>query len=389
MAHEDTISVPRTARRRRVWSETLPYDALASKEVGDLLLRYDLEVLVAVTPSLRAEAPRVLRALADRGARAAVWPMIDDAEGRWASAPTLTKYVAFVDALTADLARAHVAVTEVAIDLEPPFSVAKAASHGTWLDPIRGALAGREDFWSAATNLRSYVDRLGKGTRVTCAAVPLVLLDEPNFSGAHGDGHRDSSPAGPTGLAHPPNPARPGRPGNSGSLGSATRPGSPGNREPSAAAERPFFQALLGTPVDAVPFGSVSIMAYTSILEGWSRGLLDRRASLGVLGECARLSVARYAARASLSIGTVGVGAFTDEPIYRGPSELAEDVAVARAFGVDDLSLFDLGGIVRRGPPEAWLEAFVNDTERPHDLPRRVRIGSACLRALARFGGAP
>ena len=333
----------RTARRRRVWCETLPYEALASREVCDLLARYDLEVLVAVTPALRSGAARVFRTLADRGIHAAVWPMIDDAEGRWASSATLTTYVAFVDDLTAELARANVTVDEVAIDLEPPFAAAKAASHGAWLGPVRTALALREDFRSASTSLRSFVERLGEGTRVSCAAVPLVLLDEAQ-----------KPPSSPPGAAYVP------------------------------AVERPFFQALLGTPVDGVQFGSVSIMAYTTILEGWSRGVLDRRASVGVLGECARLARVRYASRASISLGTVGVGAFTDEPIYRSPVELVEDVAMARAHGVDDLSLFDLGGIVRRGPPEAWLEAFVSNEGPRVALPRRVRLGSACLRALAR-----
>ncbi len=318
----------RTARRRRIWSETLGYEALGSAEVIALLRRYELDVLVAVTPDLLAEAPKVLERLAGGGVHAAIWPMLDDAAGRWASSATLPRYVAFVERLTRELARAAVPVVEVAFDLEPPFAAAQAASHGALLQPLRTALALRKDFDKAALALAAHVTRLGETAQVSCAAVPLVLLD----------------------------PAR-----------------------------RPFYQALLGTPVDGVAFGSVSVMAYTSIVEGWSGGLVDRRAAVGVLGECARLALARYAKRASLSLGTVGTGAFHDEPIYRSPGELAEDVATARAFGVDDLTLFDLGGVLRRGPPEAWLEAFVDDADIPRALPRRVRLGSACLRALARF----
>ena len=52
------------------------------------------------------------------------------------------------------------------------------------------------------------------------------------------------------------------------------------------------------------------------------------------------------------------MGALGDEPRYRDPSELAVDVAVARAGGVETLNLFDLGGVLRRGPAEAWLEAL-------------------------------
>lgn len=318
----------RTARRRRIWSETLDYAALGSPSTLALLRRYELDVLVAVTPDLAAGAADVLARLAGGGVRAAIWPMLDDAAGRWASAATLGGYVAFVDALTATLERARVDVAEVAFDLEPPFAAARAASHGAWLTPVRTALALRREFDAAAVALTSHVARLGERATVSCAAVPLVLLDE-------------------------------------------------GRR-------RPLFQALLGTPVDGVPFGSVSVMAYTTILEGWSGGLLDRRAAVGVLAECARLAGGRYGARASLSLGTVGTGAFHDEPVYRAPAELAEDVAAARAFGVDDLTLFDLGGVLRRGPPEAWLSAFVEPVDLPRSLPRRVRLGSACLRALSR-----
>lgn len=329
-----TAEHKRTARRRRVWSETLPYEALVSPAVTDLLVRYGLEVLVAVTPELRTGAAQVFRTLADRGIVTGVWPMLSDHEGRWASSATLGKYVGFVDALTADLAREGVVVREVAFDLEPPFAAAKSASHGGVVTPLRTALALRKEFASAARELTSHVARLGENLDVTCAAVPLVLLD-----GAH-------------------------------------------------APQRPLYQALLGTPVDGIGFRSVSVMAYTSIVEGWSGGLVDRRAALGVLAECARLSLGRYGTRASLSLGTVGTGAFEDEPVYRSPRELAEDVATARAFGVDDLTLFDLGGLVRRGPPEAWLDAFVDDAHAAAKaplLPRRVRLGSACLRALARF----
>jgi hypothetical protein len=54
----------------------------------------------------------------------------------------------------------------------------------------------------------------------------------------------------------------------------------------------------------------------------------------------------------------VGTGAFGDEPSYRSVDELRRDVAIATAAGITDLSLFDLGGILRRGPAAAWLEAL-------------------------------
>jgi hypothetical protein len=324
----------KTARRRRVWCETLPLDRLESRDVLALLRRYDLEVLLAVTPETRSGAARAFRALEDHGVHAALWPMIGDEDGRWASATTLAAYTAYVDAVTLGLEREGVRPREIAFDLEPPFLAAKAASHGAIAGPVRTAMRLRGAYADAHVSLARTVDRLGAALEISCAAVPLVLLD--------GDDRR-----------------------------------------------APLYQSLLGTPVDGVAFGAVSIMAYTSMLEGWSRGLLDRRASLGVLGECARLAKARYGPRASLSLGTVGTGAFHDEPTYRDPRELAEDVAVARAFGVDDLTLFDLGGVVRRAPAEAWLDAFTTESAAAIALPRRVSLGSAVLRGLGRLWGRP
>jgi hypothetical protein len=99
-------------------------------------------------------------------------------------------------------------------------------------------------------------------------------------------------------------------------------------------------------------------MAYTSLFEGWSRGLVDRRRAETMLAMCARLTRFRFGERAGISLGTIGVGAFEDEPCYRSPAELARDVAIAAAAGITELSVFDLGGILRRAPAEAWLEAF-------------------------------
>ncbi len=100
-------------------------------------------------------------------------------------------------------------------------------------------------------------------------------------------------------------------------------------------------------------------MLYTSILEGWSRGALRRADARALLGVACREAASRLGERAGASIGAVGPGAFGNEPTYRGVAELADDVAVARAAGVDDLALFDLGGVILRGPPEPWLDAFV------------------------------
>lgn len=119
-----------------------------------------------------------------------------------------------------------------------------------------------------------------------------------------------------------------------------------------------WMQWLLGTPATALPVDRHSVMAYTSLFEGWSRGTIDRRRAEGLLVACARLARLRLGDRAALSLGCVATGAFGDEPAYRDPAELARDVALATRAGIAELSVFDLGGMVRRGPVERWLDAI-------------------------------
>ena len=119
-----------------------------------------------------------------------------------------------------------------------------------------------------------------------------------------------------------------------------------------------WMQRAVGTPATMLHVDRHSVMAYTSLIEGWSRGLINRRRAETVLAGTARLTKFRFGETAGLSLGAVGVGAFEDEPEYRNPGELARDVAIASAAGITELSLFDLGGVLRRGPAEAWLDAF-------------------------------
>jgi hypothetical protein len=99
-------------------------------------------------------------------------------------------------------------------------------------------------------------------------------------------------------------------------------------------------------------------MLYTSMIEGWSRGFIPRRRALDLLARGTVASLRRFGAAAGVSVGVVDVGALGDEPRYRDPGELAADVAAASAQGVETVNLFDLGGVLRRGPAEAWLEAL-------------------------------
>ncbi len=294
-------------RRRRAWIETLPFEAIARPEVVALLASRGIEPIVAVWPRTPITAiVRVIEAYGEAGLPAALWPMLSDGEGRWANAGNAGAFADFVQGLCAQLAGTGRAPAEIVIDLEPS------------IDAMRGSFASSEK----AVHLLPIPGDLGPyfAARARLSALCAAL---------HAQGILASAAAPPTVLLDPE--------------GGASRP----------------YQEVQGTPIEGLAWDHVSFMLYTSILEGWSRGVLRRDDARALLGVACRAAAKRLGERAGASIGAVGVGAFGNEPTYRGVSELVDDVAVARAAGIDDLALFDLGGVIRRGPPEPWLDAFV------------------------------
>lgn len=322
--------------RRRIWSETVPLDTLSAPATLQFVRRHGLELLAAVRPGELACASRLVRAAHDEGVRLALWPMIDDREGRWASAHNVSEFDRFVRAMLDALERDGALPDELAIDLEPPFGVVSRVFSGL-RDPRRES-ARR---WLPGGSLRDahaqfhalIEDLHARGVAVSAAAMPMVLLDAPESS-------------------------------------------------------RGGWQRLLGTPVDHLPWDHVSAMLYTSIFEGWSLGVVRRDDARSVLATLCRRAAERYGATAGVSLGAVSTGAFGDEPVFRSPDELADDVAIAHACGLDALTLFDLGGVLRRPPAEAWLEAFTAPPRTLSGLPHTAR-GALVTRLGAGVGRIP
>ena len=338
--------------RRRIYCETLSMEEVAGARVLELLRGFDLELVMAVRPGEGPGLARLLDRAKQAGVRVAIWPMVADPHGRWASASNAARFCAFAEDLVNELEARGLAPAELFVDLEPPFGDVRdlldspgAIDAASAKDaPSRGApgraigalhllrraarsLAGPSQIFARFAEAQA-----ARGLEISAAVVPLVLFD----------------PA-PRGLF----------------------------ADPSA-----FYQALLGTPADGRLWGPVSAMLYTSMIAGLSRGLFRRPDALALLSTGARAARARWGDRAGVSLGVVGTGALGDEPVYRDPSELTEDVNAALAAGVRHLSLFDLGGVLRRPPADQWLSAFTVDgpAEAPAGTPRAaLAVGSAWL----------
>ena len=293
--------------RYRVWSETLALPELSSPEHVALLKHFRVEVLVAVRPWQLEEARTAFTQLQQAGIYAAAWPMLADADGRWASVASMRKFIVFASEVIEALAPA-----ELILDLEPAFDrmrnwKALRAAPSTEVDDV---LAFRE----AAAQLRHACQRWQinaaqhrQPLRLSTAIIPLVAF-EPNFPMCR------------------------------------------------------WWQRALGTPVDALPAAAHSVMAYTSLLEGWSRGLVSRRRAEWLLALIAKRAKRKWGAAGAVSLGTVAPGAFGDEPSYRDVAELAKDVAIVREAGIQEIALFDLGGIMQTAAPESWLHALTSVT---------------------------
>lgn len=270
-------------------------------------------LVAAVRPWDLPEVAALGRACAREGVELALWPMLDDADGRWLSSYNAAAFVRFAREVTA---RAEPAPAAVAFDMEPPIALARAALSGRAGSMARQLFALRRGVDAGADAWRREVGGLVEELGARDVEAHAVVL--------------------------PPMLAR-------------------------GVAER-VCARVLGTPLAGVRWSRVNVMLYTSLIEGWSRGLVSRgRAERLLAAGCARAR-AKLGERASVSLGAVGVGALGSEPVYRGPAELAADVAIARANGVDDLVLLDLGGVLARPPVEAWLDAFASGVDRgsPH-----------------------
>ncbi len=258
--------------------------------------------------------------------------MLADAAGRWASLDNASRFAAYVRRLVDELAAEDALPEEIAIDLEPPIERLRGL---VALHPAARTSAipdkGAAILGALVRDLRS---RVPTPIRVSAAVIPLVLFDD----------------------------------------------------------EAAGFERWLGTPTFGTDWDHASVMVYTTLIEGYSRGFLARRDVRALLASFCRRTAVRFGARAGVSLGAVGKGALGDEATYRSKGELVDDVAIARAAGIEDLTLFDLGGVLGRPPMEAWLDAFV-ETEPARCLPEETwksraawTLGRGASRWLGVFG---
>lgn len=303
-----------------MWSELVPIRELARSPALAELASRGISLLAAVQPSDRDDAVALALRARELGLSIGLWPLLEDAHGRWLHPGNAGLFAAHIEALLGALDRSSATIDALALDLEPPIAEVRRVIDGD-LGAARAWLRRPLD---ASLHARLTRELSSRGIEIVAAAIPPVLL--------------------------------PGR---------ASR----------------GWQRALGAPIDDVPYDTVSSMLYTTLFEGYSFGALGRADARALLSRFSRMACDRFGARASVSLGAVGVGALGDERTYRSVAELADDVALARAAGIDDLALFDLGGVLSRPPIEPWLDALAH-TEAKADPPPTTARASATIAGL-------
>ena len=303
----------------------MPLEVLRRRSVLDLLGKRDLGLYVAVTPDDLPRISRVVGAARDSGVWVGVWPMLGDAAGRWAGETNRGPFMRHASRVLAVLVADRAVPDGFALDLEPPVDRVRRVLRGR-VTPLTGWPSRDRDSFGFATLLES-VEALGVET--VAAVVPPVLFD----------------------------------------------------------GRRRAWERVLGTPVPHEGKCRVCPMAYSSLIEGYGGGRLSRTDATSLVYLIAQAARGRYGPRACLAVGIVGRGAIGSEAPYRTVSELATDVAAARAAGVDDLVLHDLAGVLSRAPAERWLDAFVEAEPREVLPTRKARVIAKGARWFARIVG--
>ena len=294
---------------RRVCVEFLAPAELGRKEVRDLLLAAGVAPMLAAPTvdacaSVQAEADgvvaRVLSTYRQVGLRPCVWPLLPDEDGYWPSALNAERFVLRVAALrSAALAAAapYQPGDMVAVDLEPPLPPPDRQGHRM----PHLSRCGRSRFVEATATLSGLCEALRRdGLRTLAIAYPLVSADPPDGS---------------------------------------------------------EWQRRCVAPLSC-GWDRVGVMTYSSMVAGYSRGLLGVPAARRYGYRVQERLEARFPGRSAAFVGICGHGKLGDEPAHKEPEELALDAAAAWAAGATEVTAFCLEGILAQPDPLRWLLAL-------------------------------
>lgn len=295
----------------RVWAEYLPPEEAVKKKVIKLLKKYGVILGMSFPPgSMNAKYARLLGEYEQAESPVMLWPLMPDDLGYWPSERTAVEFPAFIEEILDWAGKNKVGFPWLAVDMEPPhYQMEKLKNAGLarkagLLREFMQQNRNRGRFYDAVSKYSRLVENLhARDIRVLSAVADLTAADI-----------------------------------TSGGIG---------------------IQDMLETPVSPINWDVLSFMIYTSMMTGYSKGLLSPRDARWHLYRLMRNMKESLWDRAGVSIGVTYTGKLGDEPYYETPGELEPDMQAVKAALIEDISIFNLEGILRSDRPEEWFETLI------------------------------
>jgi len=296
----------------RVWAEYLdPKEAVKKKNL-ELLSRYNVNLAMAIPPErINKDHAKLFAACEQAGVETTAWVLLGDEAGYWACETNAVEFSAQCERVYDWADASGFSIPWLAVDVETPhyqMDRVKKSRNLELLKNLRGVYKQNRDMTRYHSSSRVFAllaeKMRARGVKTIAAASNFVVED--------------------------------------------------------IIAGRVVIQDILETPISNINWDVISFMIYTSMLTGYSGGMLDRRDATWYLYATMRDMKEILWEQAGVSIGVTYIGKLEDEPYYSSPQELLPDMQAAKAALIDDVAVFNLEGILRSPRPEEWFEALMN-----------------------------
>ncbi|HOO55851.1 MAG TPA: hypothetical protein PLN69_03445 [bacterium] len=319
----------------RVWSEFFNPADFLRKDVMGILSRYDVSPCIAFQPyCMNDEFARVFAEYEQAGIPVTVWALLPEESGYWACEQNAHEFSAFVESIFDWADEKGFGIPWLAIDMESPMQqmdlVKNIDRPGYKKKLLKTVLANRNKsrFYDSATIYSRLVESVHQRGSKTIAAVLAVVMEDIR--------------SGRTGI-----------------------------------------QDAVETPVSTINFDVLSFMIYNTTLEDFSGGIMSIKDGNYYLYSAMKDMRGTLGNRAGVSIGVTGAGLVSRAPADKTPATLTQDMRAAKAAGVEDISIYNLEGIMSSDRPEAWFESLLNCETAVPDYSLKSNIMRKTLQAAA------